>query len=120
MLYFTEDHQYIRLDGNFACLGISDYLSAEFDRILSFKSREFGEKIAVGDQIALLGFADHVVRFESWIDGEVIELNTILEKNPALISSSPEGEGWFLKLRINCWPDTSEWMNRRQYLARYL
>lgn len=116
MLYFTKDHQWVRFDGNFACMGISDFEAEKLGEILSFEGCQFGAEIKQGDVIATLELADGVVKYRSLVEGLVVELNTVLDKIPSLIGSSPEGEGWFVKLKIQKWPELNELINRRQYL----
>lgn len=117
MIYFTPDHQWLRFDGNIACTGISDHLAERLDRITSFETHELGTPITKGDVIATIETETEKLKFCSLIDGEVSELNTILDKAPELIASSPEGEGWFVKLRIKALPDLDQFLMRRAYLA---
>jgi glycine cleavage system H protein len=117
MIYFTPDHQWLRFDGNIACTGISDHLAQSLGDITSFETHDLGTPIKTGDVVAKIETAAGVTTFHSLIDGEVAELNTILDKAPQLISSSPEGEGWFVKLRIKALPDLDQFLIRRAYLA---
>src|SRR5262245_39578989 len=92
MIYFTPNHQWLRFDGNIACTGISDHLAKSFGRITSFETHDLGTPIKTGDVVAVIETETEVTKFHSLIDGEVVELNTILDKAPELIASSPEGE----------------------------
>lgn len=117
MIYFTHAHQWLRFDGNIACTGISDHLAKAMGTILSFETHDLGTKIEKGDVIATLETARSVSKFRSLVAGEVSELNTILGKSPELINSSPEGEGWFVKLRIKALPDFDQFIYRKTYLS---
>lgn len=117
MIYFTPHHQWLRFDGNIGCTGISDHLAKSLGRIVSFETQDLGTQIKVGDVVGVIETDSDVIRFLSLIDGEVSELNTILDKAPELIASSPEGEGWFVKLRIKQLPDLDQFLIRRAYLA---
>ncbi|CCB65457.1 Glycine cleavage system H protein (modular protein) [Hyphomicrobium sp. MC1] len=118
MIYFTQTHQWLRFDGNIACTGISDYAAQALGEIISFETHDLGTRIKKGDVIAVIETANTVEKYHSLIEGEVVELNSILDKTPGLIGSSPEGEGWFVKLRIEALPDTDaeNFIHRRVYL----
>lgn len=116
MIYFTPNHQWLRFDGNIACTGISDHLAKRFARITSFETQDLGTPIKKGDVVAVIETESEVAKFHSLIDGEVSELNTILGRAPELIASSPEGEGWFVKLRIKALPDLDQFLIRKAYL----
>lgn len=115
MLYYAKNHLYIRIDGNIGCLGISEFGVSTLGQIRNFRGPQFGARIEEGGIVATIELADEILAIRSILAGEVVEANTILEKRPELINSSPEGEGWLIKLRIAAWPDTSQLMNRRQY-----
>lgn len=117
MIYFTPGHQWLRFDGNIACTGISDHLAKAMGTIISFETHDLGTAIEKGDVIATLETSQSVSKFRSLVAGEVSELNTILDKSPGLINSSPEGEGWFIKLRIKALPDCDPFLYRKDYLA---
>ncbi len=117
MIYFTREHQWLRFDGNIACTGISDHLARAFGPITSFETQDIGASVKTGDVVAAIETASGVTKFHSLIEGEVCELNTILDKAPELIASSPEGEGWFVKLRIKALPDLDRFLIRKAYLA---
>jgi glycine cleavage system H protein len=117
MIYFTETHQWLRFDGNIACTGISDHAAKALGQINSFETREIGTQISKGDVVAIVETANAISKYHSLIDGEVVELNTILDKSPELIGSSPEGEGWFVKLRIKAMPDLDAFLYRKTYLS---
>ncbi|MFT3731839.1 MAG: glycine cleavage system protein H [Hyphomicrobium sp.] len=118
MIYFTRTHQWLRFDGNIACTGISDYAAKALGEILSFETHDLGTRVKKGDVLATIETANAIEKYQALVDGEVVELNTILDKLPGLIASSPEGEGWFVKLRIKALPDTDaeNFIHRRTYL----
>lgn len=117
MIYFTQTHQWLRFDGNIACTGISDHAAKALGQIISFETPEIGTQIGKGDVVAIVETANAISEFHSLIDGEVVELNTILDKSPELIGSSPEGEGWFAKLRIKAMPELDSFLHRKTYLS---
>ncbi len=105
MIYFTRTHQWLRFDGNIACMGISDHAAKALGEILAFETHDLGTRVKKGDVLATIETANAIEKYQALVDGEVVELNTILDKSPGLIGSSPEGEGWFVKLRIKALPD---------------
>ncbi|WP_343519986.1 glycine cleavage system protein GcvH [Sphingomonas sp.] len=103
--YFTEDHEWIELDGDVATVGITDYAQGQLGDIVFVEVPEEGRQVAKGDDAAVVESVKAASDVYAPVSGTVIEGNPALESEPALVNEDPEGEGWFFKMTLS---DTSE------------
>ena len=103
--YFTEDHEWIELDGEIATVGISEYAQSQLGDIVFVEVPEEGKEVAKGDDAAVVESVKAASDVYAPVSGTVIEGNPALEDNPALVNEDPEGDGWFFKMTL---ADTSE------------
>lgn len=103
--YFTEDHEWIELDGEIATVGITDYAQSQLGDIVFVEVPEDGKEVAKGDDAAVVESVKAASDVYAPASGTVIEGNPALEAEPALVNTDPEGEGWFFKMTLS---DTSE------------
>ena len=104
-LFFTGEHEWIRLDGDVATVGISTHAQEALGDIVFAEVPETGRSLNKGDEAAVVESVKAASDVYAPVAGEVVEGNPALADNPALINSDPEGEGWFFKMRV---ADTSE------------
>ena len=103
--YFTEDHEWIELDGEIATVGITDYAQSQLGDIVFVEVPEEGKEFAKGDDAAVVESVKAASDVYAPVSGTVIEGNPALEESPALVNEDPEGDGWFFKMTL---ADTSE------------
>lgn len=103
--YFTEDHEWIDLDGEIATVGITDYAQGQLGDVVFVELPEAGRTIAKGDDAAVVESVKAASDVYAPVSGEVIEGNAELEAEPSLVNSDAEGDGWFFKMTLT---DTSE------------
>ncbi|MBB4840500.1 glycine cleavage system H protein [Sphingomonas kyeonggiensis] len=103
--YFTEDHEWIDVDGDTATVGITEYAQSQLGDIVFVEVPEEGKEVAKGDDAAVVESVKAASDVYAPVSGTVIEGNEALADNPALVNEDPEGEGWFFKLTL---ADTSE------------
>lgn len=103
--YFTEDHEWIDLDGEIATVGITDYAQGQLGDVVFVELPEAGRTIAKGDDAAVVESVKAASDVYAPVSGEVIEGNSDLEAEPSLVNSDAEGDGWFFKMTLS---DTSE------------
>lgn len=103
--YFTEDHEWIEVDGDTATVGITDYAQSQLGDIVFVEVPEEGKQVGKGDDAAVVESVKAASDVYAPVSGTVIEGNPALEDNPALVNEDPEGEGWFFKMSLG---DTSE------------
>lgn len=100
-LYFTREHEWIRVDGDTATVGISDHAQGALGDIVFAEVPEPGRKLSKGQEAAVVESVKAASDVYAPVGGEVVEGNQAVADDPSLINSDPEGEGWFFKLRVN-------------------
>lgn len=103
--YFTEDHEWIELDGDIATVGITDYAQSQLGDIVFVEVPEEGKQVGKGDDAAVVESVKAASDVYAPVSGTIVEGNPALEDNPALVNEDPEGEGWFFRMSLS---DTSE------------
>ena len=103
--YFTEDHEWVDVDGEVGTVGISDYAQGQLGDIVFVDVPEEGKELTKGDEAAVVESVKAASDVYSPVSGTVIEGNAALADEPALVNTDPEGDGWFFKLTLT---DTSE------------
>jgi glycine cleavage system H protein len=98
--YFTEEHEWIDVDGDTATIGISDYAQEQLGDIVFVEVPAAGTELAKGKEAAVVESVKAASDVFAPVSGTVTEGNAALEEDPALVNTSPEGEGWFFKLTI--------------------
>ena len=100
-LFFTKEHEWIRVDGDVATVGISDHAQQALGDIVFAEVPEAGKTVAKGDDAAVVESVKAASDVYAPVSGEVIDGNAALADDPALINRDPEGEGWFFKLKLS-------------------
>ncbi len=100
-LYFTREHEWIRVDGNTATVGISEHAQEALGDIVFAEVPDAGRRVSKGDEAAVVESVKAASDVYAPVSGEVIEGNSAVADDPALINRDPEGEGWFFKLRLD-------------------
>ena len=99
-LRFTEDHEWIRLDGEVATVGITDYAQEQLGDVVFVELPEAGTALETGKEAATLESVKAASEIYAPLDGEVTEANAALADDPAKVNSDPQGEGWFFKMTL--------------------
>jgi len=98
-LRFTRDHEWVRLDGDLAVVGITDYAQSQLGDVVYVELPEIGQRVEKGKEAAVVESVKAASEVYAPLAGEVVEVNKTLTANPAKVNADPIGEGWFLKLR---------------------
>lgn len=98
--FYTRDHEYIRVDGEIGFVGITDFAQGQLGDVVFVELPAIGAAPKKGEQAAVVESVKAASEVYAPVAGEVIEVNAGLEENPALVNESPEGEGWFYKVKI--------------------
>jgi len=104
-LYFTKEHEWIRVEGDTATVGISNHAQEQLGDIVFAELPEAGRQLSKGQEAAVVESVKAASDVYAPVSGEVVEGNGALADDPALINSDPEGAGWFFKLKLS---DTGE------------
>jgi glycine cleavage system H protein len=100
-LYFTKDHEWIRVDGDIATVGISDHAQEALGDIVFAEAPETGRRVSKGLEAAVVESVKAASDVYAPVSGEVTEGNPAIADDPAVINRDPEGEGWFFKLKLD-------------------
>ena len=98
--YFTEDHEWIDVDGDTATIGITDYAQEQLGDIVFVEVPAAGTQLAKGKEAAVVESVKAASDVYSPVSGTVAGGNAALEDDPALVNTSPEADGWFFKLTV--------------------
>ncbi|MGI9375951.1 MAG: glycine cleavage system protein GcvH [Tsuneonella suprasediminis] len=98
--YFTEDHEWIDVDGTSATVGITDYAQSQLGDIVFVETPAEGATLTKGGDAAVVESVKAASDVYAPVSGTVTEGNAALEEDPALVNTAPEGDGWFFKLTI--------------------
>jgi glycine cleavage system H protein len=100
-LYFTKEHEWIRVEGDTATVGISDHAQEQLGDIVFVEVPDAGRRVAKGQEAAVVESVKAASDVYSPVSGEVVEGNQAIADDPALVNSDPEGQGWFFKLKLH-------------------
>ena len=100
-LYFTKEHEWIRVDGDEATVGISDHAQEALGDIVFAEVPEAGRSLSKGGDAAVVESVKAASDVYAPVSGEVVEGNSAIADDPALINRDPEGDGWFFKLKLS-------------------
>ena len=98
--YFTDEHEWIDVEGETATVGITDYAQGQLGDIVFVELPDVGTVIDKGKDAAVVESVKAASDVYAPISGKVTETNAALDEDPALVNSSPETDGWFFKLTI--------------------
>ena len=116
-VYYSKDHEWIRVEGDTATVGITDFAQGQLGDVVFVEVPEAGRQVAKGGEAAVVESVKAASDVYSPVGGDVIEGNQALVDEPALVNSDPEGEGWFFKLRLADTNELNDLMDADQYQA---
>jgi len=115
--YFTEDHEWVDVDGDIGTVGISDYAQGQLGDIVFVDVPEDGRQLAKGDEAAVVESVKAASDVYSPVSGNVLEGNGALADDPSLVNSDAEGEGWFFKITLSDPSELETLMDETAYEA---
>ncbi len=116
-LRFCPSHEWIRLDGDIATVGISDHAQQELTDVVFVELPTVGRSVDKGDPTAVVESVKAASDIYAPVGGEVVEVNPDVEADPSLINTDPHGRGWIFKLRVKNVSEVSSLMDAAAYLA---
>ena len=99
-VYYTKEHEWIRVDGDDATVGITDYAQSQLGDVVFVEVPESGKQLSKGGEAAVVESVKAASDVYAPVSGEVSEGNQALVDQPDLVNTDPEGEGWFFKVRL--------------------
>ena len=117
-LLYTEEHEYVKPDGaDVVAIGITDYAQGELGDIVYIELPKVGTRFNKHDVFGTVEAVKAVSELYSPLAGEVVAVNDRLDKEPALVNTSPFGDGWMIKLRVSDAAEKAALMNAEAYAA---
>ena len=117
-LKYAETHEWVRIDKTIGTVGITDHAQAELTDIVFVELPKVGAKVTAKQQAAVVESVKAASDIYSPVSGEVAEVNSELENNPALVNSAPYAEGWLFKVQLEEGVDLSELKDAAAYRAQ--
>jgi len=114
-LRYTKDHEWIKLDGNVATIGITDYAQRELGDIVYVEVETVGKSLKAGDVFGTVEAVKTVSDLFLPVDGTITELNAALANAPESVNNDPYGEGWMVKMKVNSPADVEALMDAGAY-----
>lgn len=99
--YYSEDHEWITVEGEIATIGITAHAAEQLGEIVFVEQKEAGDAFEKGEEIGVIESVKAASEIYAPVDGEVIEANDALEDNPGALNESPEGDAWIYKVKLS-------------------
>ncbi len=112
---FSEDHEWVKLEGNIATIGITDYAQKELGDVVFVELPTIGDSFAKGDNCANIESVKAVSDIYCPVSGEIVEVNEELDSAPELINQEPYEKGWIFKIKINDKNELDSLKNHEEY-----
>lgn len=100
-IYYTEDHEWLRVEGDVATVGITDYAQEQLGDLVFVELPESGKGLTRGDTAVVVESVKAASDVYAPVDGEVTEANEALSSDPALVNSAATGDGWLWKMKLS-------------------
>lgn len=115
--YFTEEHEWIEIDGDVGTVGVSEYAQSQLGDIVFVDVPDEGKEFAKGDEAAVVESVKAASDVYAPASGTVIEGNSALTDDPSLVNSDPEGDGWFFRITLSDPSELEELMDEDAYAS---
>ncbi len=117
-LKYAKSHEWVRVSGDTAVIGITDHAQAELTDIVFVELPAVGRKVKAGEACAVVESVKTASDIYSPVGGEVIEVNPAVTKDPGLVNGTPYGDGWFYKLKLANPAELDAMLSPEQYKAQ--
>ena len=114
-LRYTKEHEWVRIEGKVATIGVTDYAQAELTDITFFELPEIGREVKQMEEIGVIETSKAVSEIYSPVSGKVIEVHAALDDTPETLNSDPYGEGWLVKIEISDENEVEQLMSADAY-----
>ena len=114
-VYYTEEHEWVRVEGDVATVGVTDFAQGQLGDVVFVEIPEAGRQVSKGGEAAVVESVKAASDVYAPVSGEVVDGNNALVEDPSLVNTDPEGEGWFFKLRLSDPSELEELMDAEAY-----
>mgnify|MGYP000882962761 CR=1 FL=1 len=112
---YTEEHEWVRLEGDIAVCGISNYAQEQLGDVVFVELPEVGRVVAANDEIAVVESVKAASDIYAPVAGEVVEVNSGVEDDPEIVNRDALGEGWLFKIKLDDTSEASKLMDESSY-----
>jgi glycine cleavage system H protein len=116
-LHYTSDHEWIRISGNTAYVGITDFAQSELGDIVFVEIETVGTHLEKGSTFGTIEAVKTVSDLFIPLSGKVLEMNTVINDNPDTLNKDPYGNGWLIKMEVDNLQQVNELMDAKAYEA---
>jgi len=116
-LKYTKDHEWLKVDGDNAYVGVTDFAQGELGDIVFIEIETEGETLEKEETFGTIEAVKTVSDLFMPVGGEVIEKNPAIEENPEVVNKDPYGKGWLIKIKITDKSEIDELLNAEEYKA---
>jgi glycine cleavage system H protein len=114
-LLYSKEHEWVKVDGDVATIGITDYAQNSLGDIVYVELPKVGTKIAQFGNVGVIESVKAVSDLFTPISGEIVEINAVLDNDPSSVNREPYGEGWLMKVKLTNGGETSNLMSAADY-----
>ena len=114
---FSKEHEWIRVEGDVATIGITQHAAEQLGDLVFVDLPDVGKTVAPGDEAAVVESVKAASEVYAPVSGEVVEVNSVLADEPGKVNESPEGDGWFMKLKLSDAAELDGLMDEAAYKA---
>lgn len=114
-LLFSKDHEWIRIDGAVARVGITDFAQDALGDVVFVQTPRVGDSVSSGDAMGEVESTKSVSDIYAPVSGRIVKVNDALQDDPALINSDPYGDGWICEIEVGSGADLSDLMDEQAY-----
>ena len=115
MLKFTQEHEWLKLEGDVATVGITTYAVEQLGDLVFVELPEVGATFSKNDDAATVESVKAASEVYCPLDGEIVEINPAIVADPSLVNSDPQGAGWFFKLKLKTLSDVDGLLDEAAY-----
>ena len=115
MLKYTDDHEWLRAEGNEIVVGITPHASEQLGDVVFVELPEPGTMVAQSDEVVVIESVKAASDILAPVEGEIVEVNTVLSENPALVNDDAQGAAWFFKMKLDSIDLIEDFMDEDAY-----
>lgn len=112
---FTKQHEWVNKDGDNAVTGITEYAAAQLGDVVFVEMPSVGDVVKQGKRIGTIESVKTVSDMHAAVSGEIIEINEEIEEDPSIVNEDPQGNGWFMKIKMSDPEEINALLDAEQY-----
>lgn len=116
-LLYTKDHEWLRIEGNIAYVGVTDFAQGELGDIVFIEIETVGEMLGKEEVFGTIEAVKTVSDMFMPVSGEILEANPALEENPDIVNKDPYGKGWMIKIKMSNQDEIDDLLSPENYLT---